>query len=151
MKGGGGLTKLFRKSKVQVFCYHHRFVLNLLFHFSYIQWGSEIRPSLDFVWSKRSWLLMVRISNGIWNPEAQPFEIWTNGSHFVKPFEIQTKMSEFRMIGTVVIAMAKARTFLKLDHLKSDLQKVWISNVSRFQMVKFQIPTVYRPLHNIWV
>ena len=23
-------------------------------------------------------LQMVRISNGIWNPEAQPFEIWTN-------------------------------------------------------------------------
>ena len=27
---------------------------------------------------------MVWISNGIWTPEAQPFEIWTNGYHFVK-------------------------------------------------------------------
>ena len=32
--------------------------------------------------------------------------------------------------------------YLKPDHLKSDLQKVRISNVSGFQMVGFQIPTV---------
>ena len=31
---------------------------------------------------------------------------------------------------------------LQRDHLKSDLQKVRIFNVSRFQMVGFQIPTV---------
>ena len=33
-------------------------------------------------------------------------------------------------------------TIWKLDCLKSDLQKVWISNVSGFQMVGFQIPIV---------
>ena len=27
---------------------------------------------------------MVQISNGIWNTEAQPFEIWTKGHHSVK-------------------------------------------------------------------
>ena len=27
---------------------------------------------------------MVRILNRIWNAEGQPFEIWTNGGHFVK-------------------------------------------------------------------
>ena len=32
---------------------------------------------------------------------------------------------------------------LHKDHLKSDLQKVRILYVSRFQMVGFQIPTVY--------
>ena len=43
---------------------------------------------------------MVQILNGIWNPEALPFEIWT-----IVPI------------------------ILKLDHLKSNLQKVRISNV----------------------
>ena len=38
----------------------------------HIQWGSEIRTSLDFEWLKRGWVAMVRILNGIWNLEAQP-------------------------------------------------------------------------------
>ena len=33
-------------------------------------------------------------------------------------------------------------TLWKPDHLKSNLQKVWILNVSVFQMAGFQIPTV---------
>ena len=33
---------------------------------------------------KESGLQMVMISNGIWNPEAQTFEIRTNSRHFVK-------------------------------------------------------------------
>ena len=41
----------------------------------------------DLVWilngSKQVGLQMVWISNGISNPEAQPFEIQTNGRHFV--------------------------------------------------------------------
>ena len=42
---------------------------------------------------------MVWILNGIWNPEAQPFEILTNDRHFVKKtFEIRTKISEFWMV-----------------------------------------------------
>ena len=44
-----------------------------------VKWGSEIWTSLDFKWSKRGWVQMVWISNGILNPEAQPFEISTNG------------------------------------------------------------------------
>ena len=35
------------------------------------------------------------------------------------------------------------------DHLKSELQKVRISNVSKFQMVGFQIPSVYRIIVNV--
>ena len=31
-------------------------------------------------------LQMVWISNGIWNPEAKPFEIQTNGTNFVKNY-----------------------------------------------------------------
>ena len=41
-------------------------------------------------------------------------------------------MSVFQMV-------AKSKT----DHLNSDLEKVRISNVSKFQMVGFQIPTVF--------
>ena len=57
----------------------------------------------DLVWisngPKQVGLQMVWISNGIWNPEAQPFEIRTNGRHFVKnhlktgPFEIRPSKS----------------------------------------------------------
>ena len=39
------------------------------------------------------------------------------------------------MVGTIATALAKARPF------KYDLQKVQISNVLGFQMVRFQIPT----------
>ena len=41
------------------------------------------------------------------------------------------------MVGTIAIAKSKA------DHLNLDLEKVRISNVSKFQMVEFQIPTVF--------
>ena len=45
-------------------------------------------PKSDLVWilngAKEVGLQMVWILNGIWNPETQPFEIWTNGKHFVK-------------------------------------------------------------------
>ena len=33
---------------------------------------------------KEACFQMVQKSNGVWNLEAQPFEIWTNGCHFVK-------------------------------------------------------------------
>ena len=36
-----------------------------------IQWRSEIRTSLDFVWSKRGWVEIGLDLHGIWNPEAQ--------------------------------------------------------------------------------
>ena len=66
--------------------------------------------------------LLVQISKGIGNMEARPFEIQTNGTHFVKHhFEIQTKISGFQMVGT-----------FKMDHLKYYFQKFWILNVSSF-------------------
>ena len=62
-------------------------------------------------------LQMVRILNGIQNPEAQPFEIWTNGCHFVKKHLkcgqkcLDFEWSSFQMVGTIAIAMAKAQSF----------------------------------------
>ena len=59
---------------------------------------------------------MVRILNGIWNPEAQPFEIWRNGPHFVKThLKYGQKRPDFecpriRIVGTIAI--------WKPDHLK---------------------------------
>ena len=41
-------------------------------------------------------------------------------------------------------------TIRKPDQMKSDLQKVQISNVSRFQMVGFQIHTVFVVESRIW-
>ena len=45
------------------------------------QWGSEIRTSLDLEWSKRGWV--ANSPDLEWDPEAQPFDIRTNGCHFV--------------------------------------------------------------------
>ena len=60
---------------------------------------------------------MVWIWNGIWNPEAQPFEIWTNGCHFVKNhLKSRQKCPDFEwsgfwMVGTIAAAIAKTWPF----------------------------------------
>ena len=55
---------------------------------------------------------MVQILNGIRNPEGQPFEIQTNGSHFVKKIKTEKApvfdWSRFQIVGTIAIAVAKA-------------------------------------------
>ena len=60
---------------------------------------------------------MVRILNGIWNLEAQPFEIQTNGCHFVK-HHLKSRQkcpdfewSSFWIVGTKAATIAKARPF----------------------------------------
>ena len=52
-----------------------------------IEYSGDLNSRLVWILngSKEVGLQMIQISNGIWNPEAQPFEI-------------QTKMSEFRMV-----------------------------------------------------
>ena len=69
-----------------------------------IQWGSEIWTSLGFEWSKRAW-----VANGLdfkWNQKfgsPTPFEIQTNGRHFVKNhlkyFESGQKRPDFEWLG----------------------------------------------------
>ena len=109
-----------------------------------IQWGSEIRTGRDFEWSKRG-----RVANGVdfeqnlksGSPTNQNLD---SSRHFVKNHLKSGQKcphfewSGFQMVGTIAIAIAKAQP----DHLKSNLQKVWISNVSGFQLVGFQILTV---------
>ena len=93
---------------------------------------------------------MVWILYGIWNPEAQPFKIRTNGSYFVRN-HLKSRQkwpyfewSGFLMFETIAIAIAAVRPCDKLNHLKDDLQKVQIANVSRFRKVRFQIPTIIK-------
>ena len=79
---------------------------------SSLHWGSEIQTSLDFDWSKRGW-----VANGlnlewdlkfrsptVWNPDKWP-------TFCQKPLEIRTKMSGYRMVGTIAIATAKDGPF----------------------------------------
>ena len=69
-----------------------------------------------------------------------------NGCHFVKNHLKSGrkcpdfKWSGFQMFGS---GYSYSQTLWKLDHSKSDHQKVWISNVSGFWKVRFQIPPVY--------
>ena len=89
---------------------------------------------------------MVRFWNGIWNPEAQPFEIRTIGNHLnpdklqpfcQKLFEIRTKMSWLWMVWTTALAISKDRPF--------EYHPIWNPTFkSGFQMVRFQIPTVFK-------
>ena len=57
---------------------------------------------------------MVQILNGILYPEAQPFEIQTNGRYLVKKHmksgqkHPDFKRSGFQMVGAIAIAIAKA-------------------------------------------
>ena len=101
-----------------------------------VQWGSEIRTSLDFEWSKRGW-----VANGPgfeWDLKSGSPTIWNRDKwppFCQKSIEIWTKTAGFQW-------SCYSPTLWKPDHLKFDLQKVWILNVSRFQMAKFQIPTV---------
>ena len=58
----------------------------------------------DLVWvlngPKEIGLQMVWIVNGIWNPEAQPFEIRSNGRHFVKNhLKSKQKRPDFEWLG----------------------------------------------------
>ena len=62
-------------------------------------------------------LKMVHIPKGIWNLKARAFEIWTNGSLFVK-YHLKSRQkcldlewSCFWMVGTVAISLAKAQPF----------------------------------------
>ena len=86
---------------------------------------------------------MVWISNGIWNLESHSFEVRTNGRHFDKNhLKFRQKRpdfewSGFQMVGTIAIAIGKARLF--------ENWTIWntTSKKSGFQMVGFQIPTVF--------
>ena len=65
-------------------------------------------------------------------------------------FHVKTGMSSsgfrmvFQMVGTIVIANDKSPTIWKQNHLKSDLQKVQISNVSYFKWSNFR-SSLYMP------
>ena len=92
--------------------------------------GSKIQTGPDFEWSKRGWVA---------NPEAQPFEIRTNGHHFCK--KNLDKKSKFQIVQCsngwdYSYSHSLSPTFWKLNHLKSTFKK------SGLQMVGFQIPTV---------
>ena len=87
----------------------------------------------ELVWilngPKQFGLQMVWISNGIWNPEAQAFEIRTNGRHFVKNhLKSGQKCPDFEWL------IAKARPF-KADHLK-----IWPSKSPDFKGLDFRSP-----------
>ena len=52
-------------------------------------------------------------------PEAQPFEIWTNGYHFVKTN--LNPVFEWSLVGTIAIAKAKFRFQIPTVHLSFTL------------------------------
>ena len=85
---------------------------------------------------------MVQIFNGIWNLVSQPFEIQTNGHHFVRNhLKSGQKHSDFEwsgfwMVETLAIDISKAWPFENRTILNPALKK------SGFLMVRFQISSV---------
>ena len=103
---------------------------------------SEIHPRLHFESSKRVWVAngmdfkrdLKSGSPAIRNPDKWP-------AFCQKPFEIRTKTSRFWKVWYSKgygYSFSHSPTIWKPDHLKSNPQKVWISNVSGIQ-----ISTVY--------
>ena len=93
---------------------------------------------------KQGGLQMIWISSGFWNPEAQTFEIPTNGRHFVKnPLNFGQKCTNFEWSGQkctnfewsgfwMVGTIAKARTFENQTIWNLILRKYTVLNVSGF-------------------
>ena len=82
-----------------------------------IQWGSEIRISLDFKLPEGGW-----VANGLdfkWDLKSKSTNNWNQNKwppFCQKPFEIQKKRPDFEwlvfwMIGTTAIVIAKAQPF----------------------------------------
>ena len=102
-----------------------------------VQYSGEIKSGLVWISTgqKEVGLQMIRILNGIWNPEVQPFEIRTNLSHFFenhfKSGQLcqDFKWSGFWMVGTTSIAIAKAWPFeIRPDFKCIPLTNGWISD-----------------------
>ena len=100
-----------------------------------IQWGSEIRPCLDFKWSKKGWFANSPVFEWDLIPEAQPFEnqpkwppscIYHLKSRLFSP--------DFEWSGFL---MVKARPFENRT-FEINLQKVRNSDHSGFKMVDFR-------------
>ena len=105
------------------FCLNH-LILKCYSRKFKIQWGSEIRLSLDFKWSKRG-----RVANGLdfeWDLKSRSPTIWNPDKlppFFQKPFEIRTKMSGYIIFGTIAKALPFENwNFWNLTFKKSGFQ-----------------------------
>ena len=109
-----------------------------------IQYSGQLKSRCkDFNWSKRG--CFANGTNFEWDLKSSspticnPYKCPPFGQ---KPFEIPTKTLGFCMVWfSNGQDQCYNPTFWKPDHLKSNLQKAQISNVSRFLMVGFQIAT----------
>ena len=123
----------------------------------------------QYSWDLKSWLVWISngqkevglqrvwILNGIWNPEAQPFDIWTFGRHFVKNHLKSWQniwisnglVFKWLELGTVARAISKAQPFGNRTNWNP------IFKMSGFQMfldmVGFNIPSVLHNLSNYTV
>ena len=86
----------------------------------------------------KSKLQIVRILNGIWNSEAQPFEIGTNVSHFGKNY-LKSGQKCLFLNGPVFKWLGPK---LNPQHLKTRPFEIRLEK-SGFQRVGFQILTVF--------
>ena len=91
-------------------------------------------------------LQMVRILNGIWNLEAQPFEIRINGCHFIKNhLKSGQNCTDFEwfgfwMVGTRAIDIGKAQPFENRTIWNQTFKKSGFWMFSDFKWSDFRSP-----------
>ena len=76
-------------------------------------YSGDLKSGLGWIpnGQKKVDLQIVRISDGIWNPESQPVEFQTNGRHYIKNHLKSGQkcpdfdLSGFQMVGTIAIAL----------------------------------------------
>ena len=109
---------------------------------SFMLYSGDLKS--DLVWisngPKQVGLQMVWISNGIWNPEAQPFEIRTNGRHFVKNhLKSGQKRPDFEWL------IAKARPFENRTIWNPTFKKSGFQMFPDFKWSDFRSPLYLKP------
>ena len=120
-----------------------------------LQWGSKIWSSLDFEWSKRGW-----ITNGldfewdlksgsqiIWNPDkCLPFCHIKHLKSRQKYHDLE--WSGFWMVGTIAIAMVKARPFEIWPTINPNFNCFWIFNglISDLHSRAMQLKSYQNPI-----
>ena len=86
-------------------------IYNFFFKITFFELQWDLKCGLVWILNGQK-KVGLHLLNGIWCPEAQPFEVPTNDSYFVKnPLNSRQKCpdferSGFQMAGTIALAMA---------------------------------------------
>ena len=110
-----------------------------------VEFPSVIEKNNYIFWQMKN-TVGFEIQTWIWNLEAWPFEIWTNGLHFVRNrLKSGQKHPDFEWSGFQIVSTEAIIVIVKAQPLKN--QTVWNPI---FKRLDFQITAVYVQLFTIF-